>query len=170
MPALWIGVLAAVVVSAGGALALRGLRRRQVAVRVSGQSMEPSLRHGDLLLVRRCAGNQVTVGDIVVFEAPGYDHQWSAMPEQRSDMLARWLVKRVAAVPGDPLPEGVVGAGSTVAAGTIVVIGDSVGYDSRTFGPLPHEKVLGRGLRLLSTAGHEARDLSDARTNPGVPA
>ncbi|MFI6267359.1 S26 family signal peptidase [Micromonospora zamorensis] len=160
MPAWWIAVLAAVIVSAGGALALRSLRRRQVAVRVSGQSMEPSLRHGDLLLVRRCPGSQVTVGDIVVFEAPGYDHEWSAMPGHRSDMLARWLVKRVAAVPGDPLPEGVVGTGPTVAAGTIVVIGDSAGYDSRTFGPLPFERVLGRGLRLLSTSNHEPRDLS----------
>jgi len=54
-------------------------------VRIRGRSMQPSLRTGDLLLMRPAA-RRITVGDVVVLAGP--DHR-------------RRYVKRVAAGPGD---------------------------------------------------------------------
>lgn len=64
----WLGVLA---VAAGGAVAVvvgvAVLRRRFVVVTVRGPSMEPSLREGDRVLVRRRPLAALRTGDLVVF-------------------------------------------------------------------------------------------------------
>jgi signal peptidase I len=95
-------------------------------VTVRGASMVPAYRHGDVVLARRCRLVDVRVGQVVVVGWP------AAPPGSR-----HWLIKRVAAVSGDPLPSpvGAPGTGRTP-PGTLVVLGDNGGLDSRTFGPL----------------------------------
>ena len=89
-------------------------------VAVTGASMEPTLRDGDWLLVRRVSGRAAPprVGELIVANdprAPG-----------------RLLLKRVAAVD----------------RGSLLVVGDrpEASTDSRHFGPLPLGSVVGRPL------------------------
>jgi hypothetical protein len=62
---------------------------------------------------------------------------------------SRLIIKRVAAGPGDPVPPGVaVGAeppGARVPTGRYVLLGDNPAdsYDSRVFGYLPAEHIIG---------------------------
>jgi signal peptidase I len=136
-----LGAAAAVAVVSAGMIVR--VRQRWLVVRVIGASMMPTLRHGDKLLVRRCRATALRVGDIVVFER-------SSTGEPYANQRA---VKRVGAMPGDPIPASVAGAvrgTATVPTGTLVVLSDhDVGVDSRTFGLLPSEKVLGVFVRVL---------------------
>lgn len=125
--ALWSGGPALV------AGALWALRRHRLVATVVGTSMLPAFRPGERVLVRRPAPD-LRVGDVVVVVAP--DSADSADP--------RLLVKRVAALPGDALPDGTVVPGRAV-----VVLGDNGGYDSRQFGPLPREQVVGVVMRRI---------------------
>ncbi|MFI7415840.1 S26 family signal peptidase [Nonomuraea sp. NPDC049684] len=133
-----VGVVVAVVggvgaVVAGGVLVV--LRVRFVAVTVRGRSMEPTLWHGDRVLVRRSSLGGVRPGRLVVVAAePG----------------ASWLVKRVVAVPGDPVPRAEVPALANrpervVPPGQLVVLGDNrpISFDSRRFGYVPARQLLG---------------------------
>ncbi|HZU74777.1 MAG TPA: nickel-type superoxide dismutase maturation protease [Acidimicrobiales bacterium] len=85
-------------------------------VTVSGASMEPGLTDGDRLLV--LAGVRTRKGDVVALRDPR-QHR-------------RLLIKRVSAVHAT----GVEVAGDNPAAST----------DSRQFGPVPEELVLGRAI------------------------
>lgn len=109
------------------------LRRRLLVATVVGTSMLPAYRPGERVLVRRRAPG-LRVGDVVVVVSP----------DEAGDPDPRLLVKRVAALAGDPLADGAV-----VPRGTVVVLGDNGGYDSREFGPLPHAQVVGVVLRRL---------------------
>jgi signal peptidase I len=140
------------------AVAIRWLRRRILVVVVRGDSMLPSLRHGDVLLARR-RPRGIRVGDVAVASWP------VAVPEESSP---RWLVKRVAATAGDRVPDcvrraadavpaevaaavaGAAAAPETVPPGHLVVLGDNGGYDSRVFGLLPADRVLAIVARRLS--------------------
>jgi signal peptidase I len=69
-----------------------------------------------------------------------------------------WLIKRVAALPGDPTPDLVLsadapGAQPLVPAGQLVVLGDNlaVSQDSRELGYIPADRVLGVAIRALPT-------------------
>jgi nickel-type superoxide dismutase maturation protease len=87
-------------------------------VQVEGDSMRPDLEPGDrLLVVRR---RRLRSGDLVALADP-------RQPE-------RTMVKRVAVV--DP------------EHATVTVLGDNraASTDSRTFGPVPRELVLGRAV------------------------
>lgn len=123
------GILAAV------ALALA--RHYFAVVVVSGLSMMPALRPGDQVLVRR--GGRVLVGTMIVFRSPG-----------EGDSM---LIKRVAALPGDPVPRTVrpaVDGAAVVPPGMIVALGDNPGgTDSRTWGFVPVGDVVGQVLRAL---------------------
>ncbi|MEW1611465.1 MULTISPECIES: S26 family signal peptidase [unclassified Streptomyces] len=118
-----------------GAVLLRG---KLVLIRVTGSSMAPSFGDGSTLLVR--TGARARLHDVVVFRNP--------LAEHSPDRL-EWLVKRVAALPGDPVPPEVrerVGArpGDPVPAGRLVVRGDAERtQDSRHFGYVPAASVLG---------------------------
>lgn len=123
------------------------VRRMWTVVRVSGTSMEPALRDGERLLARRRrAGHPLTRGDVVVLHRPagpiavpaGAHAVAGGTPTRERGGL---LIKRVAALPGDPLPDGVSGD-TTVPAGTVVVLSDNDGLDSRLFGPVPRESVV----------------------------
>ncbi|MEU6427172.1 S26 family signal peptidase [Microbispora sp. NPDC046973] len=130
-------------------LALLLLRRRLAVVVVSGVSMEPAFHASDRLLVRRAGLSRLAVGDIVVFARPRrYDG------EELLPVEDRWMVKRVAALPGDPVPDAVLPAVAEqrVAEGRLVVLGDNpaASYDSRQFGFLPADLLLGVVLRRMS--------------------
>jgi signal peptidase I len=135
------GVAAALVATV--AIALQRARQRYVVVTVHGNSMCPTYADGDRLLVRRAGITAVRPGSCAVFaEPPG------------GPPGTHWLVKRVTAVPGDPVPRGDIPAlrdsdGSCVPAGQLVVLGDNVAhsYDSRHFGYVDAERLLGIVLR-----------------------
>ena len=104
--------------------------------------MSPTYVNGDRLLVRR--GSECQVGDVVVFDHPGGIFGSPPM-----------LVKRVAAVAGDPVPEPVrprVGV-SPVPTGSIIVLGDNGhSLDSRSLGYIDTRTLRGVVVRQLSRA------------------
>ncbi|MEV7805982.1 S26 family signal peptidase [Microbispora sp. NPDC088329] len=77
----------------------------------------------------------------------------SAWPPGAEDTVSR-VVKRVAAVPGDPVPDSVPRrAGETlVPAGCLVLLGDNPdeSLDSRHFGYVPANSMVGKVIRTLS--------------------
>ncbi|TDC43963.1 S24/S26 family peptidase [Micromonospora sp. KC213] len=99
------------------------LRRRWRLVVVRGESMAPTLRDGDRLVVR--VGRRPAVGDLVVFRAR------DVVPD--ADLA--WMVKSVHRLEPD---------------GAVTVRGDNThSQDSRHFGVVPREAILGvaRGRR-----------------------
>src|SRR5690606_27670932 len=52
----------------GGAAALLWARRRYTLITVEGSSMSPTLRDGDRVLVRRCSGDRVARGQVVIVD------------------------------------------------------------------------------------------------------
>jgi signal peptidase I len=135
---------------AAALLMLVTMRRRFVLVTVTGTSMSPALLPGDRVIVRRGAGDELRAGRIVVFRDPrgdclGYGYEPGA-PN-------RWMIKRVAATPGDTVPKlarAAVGDVAVVPRGMLVVLGDSANStDSRSWGFLPATEVLGIAVRRL---------------------
>jgi signal peptidase I len=137
-----LGGLAGLAVLGGAAL---WAHRRLVLVTVHGTSMEPTLSDGARVLVRRRRLAQLTVGDVAVLESP----EAARAPEWQ---CAGWHVKRVAALPGDPLPAGIPAPGATrVPPDTVVVLGDNpAGGDSRHWGPYPTTNLVGTVLCRLT--------------------
>ncbi|NUW42149.1 hypothetical protein HT134_18650 [Nonomuraea rhodomycinica] len=134
--------------------------------------MEPSFRSGDRLLVRRA--RWVRVGQVVVVRVadppvvyepppglppglglglgPGFDE---GMPK-RDRPGWRLLVKRAAAVPGDPVPkEGFPALRDVpdvvVPPDAFVVLGDNAAasWDSRAFGFVRSDQLVGSMVRRL---------------------
>ncbi|MEV4137159.1 S26 family signal peptidase [Dactylosporangium sp. NPDC049742] len=150
---VWMLIYGVSAVLAGAVLLGRCLARRLVAVTVHGASMEPTYRDGDRVLVRR--GGVPAVGQVVVVEYPSLDGTWQ-LPLLRDGAPAaevgrrRWLIKRVAAVPGDPVPRDRVPAlaGERVPPGMVVLLGDNPGssFDSRRMGYFSGARVLGAVL------------------------
>ena len=121
------------------------LRRRYVLVTVAGLSMAPTLRPGDRLVVRRTAARRIRIGDVVVLTPD---------PDPATDRGGLWLVKRAAAVPGDPVPRAVVPAladapEALVPHGKLVLLGDNTEYstDSRQRGYFDAQRLVGRVIR-----------------------
>lgn len=95
---------------------------------VRGQSMEPTFRDGQTILVGKggLLFGPIKRGDVVVFRWEG-----------------NLLVKRVIALPGEVSPDG-----TRVPYNYLYVVGDNleVSEDSRTFGPIPLNVVIGKVL------------------------
>jgi signal peptidase I len=91
------------VVTMGTALWL--LRRRFAIVTVVGESMLPTFRSGDRVLVRRAGIGELRPGVVVVVQKPGAGGVWPAPPPRWPGRSSEWMIKRVAALPGDLLPE-----------------------------------------------------------------
>ncbi len=139
----WFGVGLLLV---GLALVLHA-RRRWLVVTVEGNSMEPTLQHGQRLIARKvdrsgAKGPGFQRSDIVVFVLP--PEQVRAL--QSEDLVAR--VKRVAAIAGDPVPEWARAALSAsedtrVPPGKVVVSGDNPrSQDSRQLGYIDADAII----------------------------
>lgn len=141
------------VVVAVGAAAVWSVRRRYAVVTVRGASMEPNFHEGDRVVVRRSV--PARHGEVVVVEQPEavrYDpaRQWPRPAARRpGDRL--WMIKRVRAVAGDPVPGDIPVPDEVVPPGQLVLLGDNAGasYDSREVGYFPVERVLGGVIRRL---------------------
>jgi signal peptidase I len=134
------------------AVAVALLRRRLVVVSVNGPSMAPTLRHGDVVVVRRTPGRTPNRGEVVVVEDAR-----PCRPGDRTGAHSRmWMVKRVAAIPGDPappfLPAWTRSPTGLVPAGHVVLIGDNaeLSRDSRLFGPVRTDRVVGVVVRPVT--------------------
>jgi signal peptidase I len=125
----------------GASALLLLLRRALLVVSVDGASMMPTYQPGDrLLTVRARRGVPIRSGDVVVCRRP----------DRRPD--APYLVKRVLATAGQPIPDQPAADNpefALVPPGSIWVQGDSPGYDSRAFGPLPLSEIIGQVLAPL---------------------
>ncbi|MGJ6966021.1 S26 family signal peptidase [Streptosporangium sp. G11] len=154
-----LGLTLAVVAVTMAAVLLRG---HLVVLSVSGLSMAPALRPGDRVLVRRTPGERLRNGDIAVVEETGPCRPGDPTGARGS----RWVVKRVAAVPGDPepacLPSWARWPAGVVPPRHVVLLGDNpeASRDSRHFGAVRTDQVLGVILLRLggrATAGSETR-------------
>ena len=116
--------------------------------------MFPTYQQGDRVLLRRVSPAAIRPGQVVVFQSP-LGRQWGT-GRLHGPRDSRWLVKRVAAVPGDPVPPDVADAvlaapGARVPVGQLVAIGDGLSsVDSRRFGYVPADRVLGVVVRAMS--------------------
>jgi signal peptidase I len=124
------------------------LRGRFVVVTVDGTSMQPTYRPGDRLLVRRTSANRLRRGDVVVVTAsPATSPPFGAVGHRR------WVVKRIAGLPGQAVPPEVARTvpHATVPAGQLILLGDNApdSIDSRMAGCYADDRVLGIVLRQL---------------------
>jgi signal peptidase I len=116
--------------------------RRFAVVEVAGPSMEPTLHDGDRVLARRVHRGRLARGDVVVIRHPAAD---------------TWLVKRIAALPGDAVPDSIRRSrmwpdGTFVPPAAVVVLGDNEqsSFDSRDWGWFGLADVLAVVVRPLS--------------------
>jgi len=138
-------VLIVLVVIAGCGAVVRWVQLGFLVVTVAGTSMAPTFSPGDRVLVRRRRLSRVRAGEVVVLRSP-------------SDQVALPLmVKRVAAVPGDPVPVELADApcgplDTPVPVDRLLVLGDNprVSFDSRECGYIRAEHVVGLVTRRLS--------------------
>lgn len=141
---MWTLVMSAVALTVAAVLGLVVTRRRLVVIDVIGPSMQPTFRPGDRVLMRRRAGGQVRRGSVVVLRSG-----------------RQWMIKRVVAVPGDPVPDSVrpaVRHAGRVPSGRLVVLGDGErSADSRLWGFVPVDAVLGSVVRSMPSRGRSVR-------------
>jgi signal peptidase I len=142
------------------ALAIAIARHNWTVVTVRGASMRPALEPGDRLLVRRRRLRRLRPGNVVVFQEPRPWGTWDGLRPASAGVGGKdWVVKRLAALPGDRAPDemtgapGVRGRAGAVPPGHIVVLGDAAdSTDSRQWGFIPATQVLGVVIRHLPPA------------------
>ncbi|WP_372441450.1 S26 family signal peptidase [Plantactinospora mayteni] len=143
-------------------------RRRLVVVTVRGSSMQPTFQHGDRVLVRRAPITAIRPGQVVVVAA---GRPVGPLPPD----YPLWMIKRLRAAPGDPVPRDEVPAlasvpEQTVPAGRMVALGDNpAGADSRQLGYFYTANLLGVVTRRLTRApiGTGGADAGRQRTSDG---
>jgi signal peptidase I len=134
---VWWGLLAlvpAIVAVARAAL---------VVVTVTGMSMAPTLSDGDRVLVVRRWVRGVRRGDVVAARLT-----WS-LDQPPATGSASWIIKRVAAVGGDAVPDKATSPG-TVPRGSVFLLGDNAALsgDSRLWGALAVSDIVGVVVRV----------------------
>jgi signal peptidase I len=151
MPLSRPAIAVTAVTAAAGAVVL--LRRRFAVVTVVGPSMRPAFTAGDRVLVHRARPAKLHRGQVVVVEHPSL----AGRRPPRRVSKAGWMIKRVAALPGDPalsdhLPADVVKGSARVPPGKLVVLGDNaaVSHDSRQLGYFASDQILGIVVRPMS--------------------
>lgn len=148
MTLLWIGAGAVGLLAAVAGVAW-WLRRSLVQVTIDGDSMAPNLVDGQTVLLRRNRSVRVNRGDVVAM-APEFIE--TAVPVSEGDRSGGrlWIVKRVAAAPGDPIPPGLgvlaERAGEPVPDGHLVLLGDNPdhSHDSRQDGLVDLDRLRGK--------------------------
>jgi signal peptidase I len=124
------------------------LRRTYSIIRVDGYSMAPTLTNGDRLLARRVAPSALRNGHIAVVLSP--------LP-----MSGPFLIKRIAALPGDPVPQPVrpLVPDTRVPDGQLILIGDNTdaSFDSRDHGYFPIADIHAITIRKLTPARDSSR-------------
>jgi len=137
--------------------------RRRLVITVEGVSMQPTLRAGDVLIGRRAGIRALRVGELVILQRPDPSGRWPDPGTRTPPAGRRWMVKRVAALPGDPMPPAMTAFTTVplVPPATVVVLGDnrSASIDSRTLGPVPADRILGLAVRR-HRPGSTARPLA----------
>jgi signal peptidase I len=141
-------IVTAILIAAGLMAGLAVARRFFVVVRVTGTSMLPAFAPDDRVLVRRGASGKMRAGTVAVLAEPRDTSSWRLTPLATPGLSeATWVIKRVAAVPGDAVPESVREAASRAAVvpdAMLVVLSDNPeGNDSRRWGFIPASRVLG---------------------------
>ncbi len=132
-----------------------------MVVHVHGQSMEPTLHEGDRVIAKRVRRAAPATGQMVVVQQPP---PWRTIDSWRDGRLVaaegfwlagrpvpskRWMIKRVVATEGEPLPPEFQAwreaLGVVVPAGHLLVLGDNRNrsMDSRRFGFVSVDSVLG---------------------------
>jgi signal peptidase I len=151
----WLPAAAAATLLA--AVAALAARRMFTLVTVTGYSMTPDLAEGDRVLVLRARLAQLRPGHVVVLESPGTRGYEATVPGGRE-----WIIKRVAAVPGELAPPGSLPAaegrpGALVPPGKFVVLGDNAAWshDSRQIGYIPGDRLLGVVVRKILAVGDQ---------------
>jgi len=150
-------------IAALAAVAAVVARRRLVVVAVSGPSMQPALRTGDRVLVRRSAIGSLRRGQVVVIEMPDIDLRPDTSPPGWPAGGREWLIKRVAALPGDRCPDVIrallPGVEAVVPGGHLAVLGDNAPWslDSRAFGYVGADQLLGVMVRPLTRGQDRAQ-------------
>ncbi|MGH8965641.1 MAG: S26 family signal peptidase [Actinomycetes bacterium] len=127
--------------AAAAAVGVCWLRRNWAVITVEGPSMEPTFHQGDRVAVRRTPAFIVASGDVVVIER--YN--------DFSDRRRTWVIKRVGAVAGEPVPDGIPVPDAVVPAGKLVLLGDNAvaSLDSRTVGFFSADLLLGGVVRRM---------------------
>jgi len=145
---------------------------------VDGQSMQPTLENGEVLLVNSFTYKfwEPKRGDVIVFEA----EEITGTRQGNWLVGSNALVKRVIALPGDtvrigdgqvfvndqPLDEDYVDfpiqgelSTITVEVDQLFVLGDNrhprASLDSRDFGPIPLSSVIGRAVFVVTPSPHK---------------
>lgn len=138
------------IVSVAAVIAALALRSTITIVEVSGVSMLPTLRPGERVVARRTAPDRVRAGDIVVYRVS--EPLSSLLPVERRYRHI-WRIKRVAAVPGDPMPVERVAA----------VPGDPMPASTLPVGPRPDRSAARVPDRTLYVLGDNAARSADSR-------
>lgn len=158
---IWLALGVVAAVAAGGWWVSGHLR----IATVDGPSMLPTFRHGDRVLVRRVRASVLRPGDVVMVAMAGVAHPVPAGSRPARNPQ-RFLLKRIAALPGDPVPAGVPVTAPPSAAvdscarrdppalvppGMLVLLGDNPdqSIDSRDFGCVPSVRLFGVVVRRL---------------------
>jgi signal peptidase I len=138
---------------------------------VPSASMEPTLQIGDRILVQKI-GFSLQRGDIVVFHHPARDTE----PPLNEDLVKRiiglpnetiWSHGNTVYIDGKPLSEPWLAKGTElntpiprqkIPPGDYFMMGDyrSDSYDSRDWGPIPGNTIVGRVFLVIWRNGHPA--------------
>ncbi|MFI6451458.1 S26 family signal peptidase [Streptosporangium amethystogenes] len=145
------------------------LRRTFLVIDVEGPSMSPTLVSGDRVLIWRTRRGPVRRTAIVVSHIKMSADSQQESGEKRTVNLqtCNLIIKRVVAVPGDPLPRHMhyyarvsVSATLAVPDSYFVLLGDNLmqSYDSRQFGFVHRKSIIGVVMfRFTSRAPIEPR-------------